>query len=372
MVYDAAMLTLHRLKLERFRSLRPCDLRFHSGFNVLLGKNGSGKTTLLRLLADLYSQSLSDILKDEEFELELELLDDQGTLQQFIRSESGWTSPQFRSHATTDALPPSRCILELVQFIGSARQPVRLDESLERLSVLQSMRWTVRMLRTRPLMVIPSDVGQPADLMAEFSRAVNADPERERISIGHSALGFLRCFVDLVGLHAARVTIERVEKRHMRGGGLEPVFSNFRFYFTRRDGSEFPQDHLSYGQKRLLIFLYCQAAIPQVMIADELVNGLHHDWIERCMDMIRDRQCFLSSQNPLLLDHLYFHSQEEVQRTFILCSSEPARQGPGHHEGEGDVMHWRNMSEAEAAAVYGAYQTGVQHVSEILHSLGLW
>ena len=54
-----------------------------------------------------------------------------------------------------------------------------------------------------------------------------------------------------------------------------------------------------------------------MVIADELVNGLHHSWIEECIQAIGDRQTFLTSQNPLLLDYLSFASPEDVKRTSV-------------------------------------------------------
>ena len=141
-------------------------------------------------------------------------------------------------------------------------------------------------------------------------------------------------------------------------------FGNLKFWFTRRDGSIFQDQHLSYGQKRLLAFLYYLDANPSIVIADELVNGLHHAWIEECVKAIGDRQAFLTSQNPLLLDYLVFESVEQVKETFILCRTEP--------DGDRDRMIWRNMNDDEADMFYSAYKVGVEHVGEILRTRGLW
>jgi hypothetical protein len=141
-------------------------------------------------------------------------------------------------------------------------------------------------------------------------------------------------------------------------------FGNLKFWFTRKDGSIFQDQHLSYGQKRLLTFLYYLEANPSIVIADELVNGLHHAWIKECMEAIGERQAFLTSQNPLLLDYLFFTSLEEVKESFILCRTEPV--------GDSEKMIWRNLTDDEAAMFYSAYKVGIEHVGEILRTRGLW
>jgi hypothetical protein len=139
--------------------------------------------------------------------------------------------------------------------------------------------------------------------------------------------------------------------------------SNLRFFF-KRPGEEISHDLLSYGQKRLLAFFAHADASDDVIIADELVNGLHHEWITACLDEIGDRQAFLTSQNPLLLDFLRFDSVEEVRRTFILCERAQGESGA--------QLVWRNPTEEEAESFFLAYQTGIQRVSDILLTKGLW
>ncbi len=145
------------------------------------------------------------------------------------------------------------------------------------------------------------------------------------------------------------------------------IYKGLRFLFTRRDGSIIGHDKLSYGQQRLLAFLYYLDLNPHIVIVDELVNGLHHAWITACMEQIGDRQGILTSQNPLLLDHLSFDSADEMKHRFVLCRSEPA----GKH-GEREELVWRNPSEREAEIFFRAYDAGIQHVGEILVDQGLW
>lgn len=50
-----ATVWLQQLEIKAHPRFAPCTLRFHKGFNAVLGKNGTGKTSLLKLLSDLTS-----------------------------------------------------------------------------------------------------------------------------------------------------------------------------------------------------------------------------------------------------------------------------------------------------------------------------
>lgn len=138
----------------------------------------------------------------------------------------------------------------------------------------------------------------------------------------------------------------------------------FSFNFTRSDGTTIHHDLLSYGQKRLLAFFYYLAATEDIVIADELVNGLHHRWIEACMKAIGVRQAFLTSQNPLLFDYVEFDSIEQVQARFITCKTEVV-------DGAEQLV-WQNMARDDAARFYEAYTDEIEQVGEILITRGLW
>lgn len=138
----------------------------------------------------------------------------------------------------------------------------------------------------------------------------------------------------------------------------------FSFTFTRHNGSTINHDLLSYGQKRLLAFFYYIAATKHFVIADELVNGLHHRWIAACMEAIGDRQAFLTSQNPLLFEHVNFESIEQVQACFITCKSKLI-------DGAEQLV-WQNMSQEHARSFFEAYQTGIESPGDILMIRGMW
>jgi AAA domain, putative AbiEii toxin, Type IV TA system len=146
--------------------------------------------------------------------------------------------------------------------------------------------------------------------------------------------------------------------------GLWWSFGHADFLFSAAGGGVFNHTLLSYGQKRLLAFLYYLDANPRFVIADELVNGMHHDWIRACLDEIDDRQAFLTSQNPLLLDYLPLESVEQVQQTFIQCRADVVD--------DTTQIVWSNLTGDDAEELFTDYQVGIQHLGELLRARGLW
>lgn len=427
------MLKLHRLKIERFRSVKPCELYFNDGLNILLGRNGSGKTTLLKLITALYTSPIGEILPGEEYELEVEFRFSVGSVVTHIKSalpdlsaDSGtglaisedpnifelevridfgaevnikarfphpdqkpstWLvklnqlqmnlglnhsqvsllglfQPFLNMMSTMDPFGP--LMFALSTEMQQSVLPFRFDESLDALDLIHKRKIGFTSVRGEVHGIGLARGPFPRGYVNLLEKRITADPSTASVILDNNDLDFLKQFMKMTGLQSARMVCESIERRvrSETRNTVWNVFSNFRFSFTRRDGSEFWQDQLSYGQKRLLVFLYYISSIPQVIIADELVNGLHHEWIEACVQAMQGKQAFLTSQNPLLLDHLSFENQEEVRKTFLLCSATP--------QPSGDVTQWKNMSETEAEIFYQAYKVGIQHVSEILHSEGLW
>lgn len=437
MHYHAAMLKLHRLKIEKLRRVKPCELYFNDGLNVLLGRNGTGKTTLLKLITALYSSPIGEILPGEEYELEVEFRFLVGSVTTRIKSMLAKASPlsiavggissdsnNFELEINFHVSPeiwlkakyphpeyPNMWLIsrssgesflgfdyskstivglfqlfldgdhwpenaesarnELANTLRNFKQPFRFDESLEALATINKYKIGVTTIRDGGFSIGLLEGVLPDEFWSLFVERLQKDLKAPTVILEDASLNFLKKFVELTGLQSAYMQCERTEKNVLFNRMFPPglsqssrnIFSNFRFSFVRRDGSEFWQDQLSYGQKRLLVFLYYVSAVPHVLIADELVNGLHHEWIEYCVKAMQGKQAFLTSQNPLLLDHLWFESQEEVRKTFLLCSTTPP---------SGDEMQWKNMNESEAEVFYKGYQVGIQHVSEILHSEGLW
>ena len=147
------------------------------------------------------------------------------------------------------------------------------------------------------------------------------------------------------------------------GAASETTLRNLRFSFSYGKDTIF-HESLSYGEKRLLAFFAIADTSPEFLIIDELVNGLHHEWIKACLEEIGSRQAFLTSQNPLLLDYLEFSSVEEVARSFVLCERLRTERGT--------ELVWRNPTEEEANDFFLAYESGIQRVSDILITKGFW
>lgn len=154
-------------------------------------------------------------------------------------------------------------------------------------------------------------------------------------------------------------------KRDAGQDSTQVTFGNPRFLFKKADGSIIPDGYLSYGQKRLLSFLYYLAVYTDVAVVDELVNGFHYDWIAQCLTLCEGRQVFLTSQNPLLLDSLVFEDLDEAKRTFITCRTQADVTGL-------ERVCWRNISPEGAITFYSSLNVGFQSVSEILRNSGLW
>ena len=91
---------------------------------------------------------------------------------------------------------------------------------------------------------------------------------------------------------------------------------------------------------------------------------MHHDWIRACVDEIGDRQAFLTSQNPLLLDYLPLESVEQIQKTFIQCRTKIVDDEP--------QIVWSNLAAEDAAELFADVQGGIQPIGEILRARGLW
>jgi energy-coupling factor transporter ATP-binding protein EcfA2 len=416
---------LTRLKIESFRNVAPCELRFGGGFNVLLGLNATGKTTLLELIVAALSFDFSKFA-NEPFAVEYELTFSTGTIVASVRSERAerpllstpllqvrdtemfersaklhirfssppevWTVCTDMSSIWIEDRPQRRLALQThlgdrgpglllralqIDFnesmllayqteLSSWARTRRFDEALDLFRDITSPSTWIEVATDRASHAVLGfnfNGVLPAELLvATGAHAVNMPGDSQGLTIPAESLSFLREVGVLFGFKTARLEM-RLESK--MGGDLQELkFSGFRFMFEDDNGSVKRHDDLSYGQKRLLAFHYYLAASPMTVIADELVDGLHHLWIDASLEAIGDRQAFLASQSPLLLDHLEFDSAEQVASTFITCRTEQS--------GDEKRMLWSNMSSYDAERFFRAYQVDVQHVSEILLSKGLW
>lgn len=413
---------LKYLKIERYKYLAPgTHLVFNDTFNVLLGQNGTGKTTLLDLITKIVTGDFSS-LKSEAFAIEYELSYPGLTITAGLSNDTAkWSSEltvqiEGLPAAYTIAATPFGTTREISDQPASST-PIRLATPFEPghlAGALLKIAEIVEPVHQEPLFAAAVLSAQIAETLFRFDEALGGfqiiagTPPADRNGHGpsarfefsknhrlapglraflpgqlwsrlaslmpqllaakssrlrHTEVDFLKKAVEIMHFKEAEMSL-RLQKKDVNAGVERLIYGDFEFLFTLRDGSIINQNDLSYGQKRLLAFLYYVAANEHILVADELVNGLHHEWIETCRDEIEGRQSFLTSQNPLLLDFLFFSSADDVRKTFILCRQED--------RGGRSTMAAENLSEEEAEAFYRAYQTEVQHVSEILRSKGLW
>lgn len=394
------MTHLRAFEIRSFRNVRPAKLECRPGLNVVLGKNAAGKTTLLDLLAKCLSpfrtesedrrdaldvRDIAFVLENSDAKLERHVLQERvsfleaavgtspsetfelrvGDLPPLlkVRAAGGWLSIDGKGQVRAERSPYASLVQHLrstdpktAELLLDFSEPnaLRLDESLEYLNALLSFEATKR----GGAVTSNLDIGQPSGLRELLRSPFRIDDSGFRAPLEFASRAARTMGYDEVEAHFD------VESK-TTSGGTETTVQNLRFIFKYLSDT-FAHTSLSYGEKRLLAFFALSDATKHIMIVDELVNGLHHEWIKACLDEIGTRQAFLTSQNPLLLDYLEFESAEDVQRGFVLC--ERIRSADKAFA----ELIWRNPTQAEAAEFFAAYETGVQRVSDILISKGFW
>lgn len=336
---------LESLTIRRFRNVEPTTLRFHDRTNVLLGRNGSGKTTLLNLIS-MVLRSDFDALVDEDFDISVEMaLSDDKIVKYDIRNGVIWE------------------IGEEDPLTGVVHSlPVRFDEGLDYYRLVFEDAQSRPAIRRNGLTIIKNARHFPADLVD----AISDEKPGAAVCLDEKQLAFIGRLQGVMGFVRGEYLLDVLEHRPSEFDPSETLtsYSNLRARFFWNDETFVSNAHLSYGQKRLLALSHYIACNPDFVVADELVNGLHHEWIEFCLNECGDRQVFLTSQNPLLFDYLEFGSPEELQRQFVLCSLAGSGGRPR--------MRWTQMSDEKATAFHGATVRGIQYISEILQTEGLW
>jgi len=277
----------------------------------------------------------------------------------------------------------SNRVLELASKFWSNEPLSRFDEALDTFHKITSDSEQLNSPRIRLQIreVVNDQEGQPPKMKAMGAQSTNiprdilmnilkssqASSSMEySLSFTNNEIGFLEKIRETIGMERVRMTLSLLKSSEDKGDVKSGFLSYGKpeFLFTDHHGNTRRHSELSFGQKRILAFYYYYSLHPDMVIADEIVNGLHHAWIENVMTSLEDRQCFLTSQNPLLLNYIGLFSIKDLQERMIFCKLKD--------EKDCGVLTWDNISEEDASEVVGAYAQKIEKLGDILLSRGMW
>jgi hypothetical protein len=266
--------------------------------------------------------------------------------------------------------PWSNTQAEVMAPCASGRNTVRFDEGLD---VFRSIVFEDGDIRQVRMQFESGESSWQADAPGYFGRGAwiplpspqeiaRAPEDAARVSA--EKLKIAPAVLDSLGVVALDASLGRPEIER-KGTITEVRLSSLAFFMKRKNGDILKHTSWSWGQKRLVAFALYLAANPDYVVADELVNGMHHEWIELCLREIGDRQCFFTSQNPILVDFIELRSVEQISNAFVLCDAEEKADGAM-------VRRFRNLTLDEAQRLWDARSVGLQSTSEIMRFNGWW
>lgn len=353
---------LRALTVRRFRHLvEPAELVFGDAPVVLVGLNGSGKSNLLALIDAIVRFDYRELDDGFPFDFTATLDNSTDTLTLSFRwsgsgevgVEMGGNSYLFRRFHFFGAEGGQAVLAQTIAHIrsppfGRVQSAPRLDEALERFWELVNP--------SDVALVVPDGAWRvPAGLV---ERVVDTQPERRRDPI--QGLPWLEVARRACGFDTLEIELSGPTEREGPGGRIERAYTPFTFY-ARQGRARFHHRSFSFGQKRILAACWTIACVrPGAFVADELVNGLHHDAVAAVLDLMGPGQAFFASQNPLLFDHLELASAEDARTRIVRCERRPGG------------WSWSQPDPTVSERLFASYEAGFQHVSELLRAEGLW
>lgn len=405
------MLRFTSLDVVNYRGLaRPVHLRFGKRYNLVIGDNGAGKTNLLRLMSMISSLNFSELF-DESFEVRWSARDEElqySITGRVIAKERALAGPTLAAVASGIALPRlltwelavsdstgehvysetdidatrehlfivGSMFVKVSSDMGSrfwsyfSARAARMDEALETFKVLTEGRSTGSATEVLPFSVtIISQGGEVKVAMMSACDATTAVKWGQGIkdsngpTLTHLDLPWLDKVREDLGVAALVLRPLFQEKRQLDPSSAEMVvFSGAELNVSLTPHRAVKSDLLSYGQKRVIALRYYLAAHEGgPAIIDELSNGLHHAWVESLLVDLEGRQSLLATQNPLVMDGLWWETSKDAGESIILCTRN-AEHG----------WVWRQLDEDEADRFYSAWRAGVQQIHEVLRTENWW
>jgi hypothetical protein len=407
-------LRLESLTIRRFRHLRePAHLELGEGPILLVGRNGTGKTNLLRLIDAVTRLDFRELEQDPKG-LDLEMAFRWGELRLKLAlscepsREMGSVSWRYSGTLADDQHSVTFRVgdgaVEPPRTGAPFEVPRPSDRNFRRnlayfLSSPSQVDAWVRPVAGSPFALLSGATGRYDEALGAFSALTIVDAE-DRASLNihdfpdplpnYGLLSF--CPRQLASLLSRRPREERqslvtgeefpplrtaarvcgfqelacaaqIDREEPMGGGWATTYGPFLFRARLADGTVIPHHDFSFGQKRIVAFFWYLACIREAsgaVVADELVNGMHHAAVRELVDAMAGLQAFLASQNPLLFDYMSYASPLEFQRRLILC------------EAGSSGWKWRSPTQKESERFFEAHDVGYQHVHEILRDEGLW
>lgn len=378
--------------MRRFRGLAaPVTLTFSERYNVVVGDTGAGKSNLLSLLA-MTTRMDFEPLANESFDLAWEAVNDAGDqlvgcvtrevppcTRVFYRAASRPTSwrwsirvaplgrPAFVLEDEGDGRVPDpsaaagslshRLFLECARYAGSLADDgtTRADEGLGCLRGLTARRRTEdrSFPRFEPSVFVEAErpptavgLGGVAELRGAWPCAA---ANGRHISLGGEDLPWLERVRQDLGAATVRLLPHRVDEHaSFQEGEWWIRYRGSDLAITFRPGLSVRHDALAYEQKRLLgLRWYLSTAPAAPAILDELSLGLPPAKVLALLAELADRQSFLATRDPRLVDAVAWRSPEEVGLGVVACTR--------------DAEHrwtWRQLDTTEAARFYAASRAG--------------